>query len=630
MLINRNRLVGNFLPMLNTTKSSVRDYLIKQLPSATAFINTDFEVVHASDRWIDSFDFSGPQVFGTTIFELLGEIGERWRPVLTNCFQGVSSGLDIDSHINEDGTEVHIQWKNLPWYDENENIVGAIIQKEDISQKLANEQKLAKLDVFLQEKSETAKIGSWESPVEGEIWWDDMTRKIHGVSENYIPTSKTVFSFYKEGTSKQKILKAVKEARKNGKPWSERLQIITPNGKEKWVISAGKPVFKKGVFMGFIGTFQDVTKRVLKDAKTKANERLLKTLIDYLPINIYVKNTEFKKILVNKQELNFYGLQNEDEIIGKADTHFMSTISAQMINEEDQYVLNTAEPILSKEKSVVMKNGKELTVLSSKIPMRDDKGIVTGIIGFSLDISDLKNKEEELRNLINVTSSQNKKLVDFAHIVSHNLRSHAANFSMLLEFLVSENKESKKKKIIDMLITASDGLLETLDNLNDVVAISTTTTLDKKPVLLKEAIHSVVNDLTKWLQSNKALVINEVADDIKIKVVPHYLENILKNFITNGVKYKEPSRDPIIKLKAEVEQNRLVLTIEDNGVGIDLKKNGDKLFGMYKTFHQNEDARGIGLYITKNQIEAMKGQVKVQSKVGAGTTFKIYFNGKNQ
>ena len=70
----------------------------------------------------------------------------------------------------------------------------------------------------------------------------------------------------------------------------------------------------------------------------------------------------------------------------------------------------------------------------------------------------------------------------------------------------------------------------------------------------------------------------------------------------------------------------LEIRIEDNGIGIDLKRNGDKIFGMYKTFHKNENAQGIGLYITKIQIEAMKGEISVKSKVGVGTSFRIIFN----
>lgn len=261
--------------------------------------------------------------------------------------------------------------------------------------------------------------------------------------------------------------------------------------------------------------------------------------------------------------------------------------------------------------------------------MIDDQGQVVGLVGFSLDISNLKFKEEELRNLINVTSLQNKKLVNFAHIVSHNLRSHAANFSMLLEFLLNEKDEKERKKITGMLIESSDGLLETLDNLNEVVAISSNTNLSKKPVFLGEAVNKVVQGLSAFLKTNNARIVNNIPDEIKVNVIPAYLESILMNFITNGIKYKEPSRDPIIELTAKTEDDFMVLGITDNGLGIDLKKHGDKLFGMYKTFHHNKDARGIGLYITKNQIEAMNGKVIAHSTVGKGTTFKIYFNGKN-
>ncbi|MRI00440.1 PAS domain-containing protein [Kriegella sp. EG-1] len=612
--------------MLNSTKSYVRDYLVKQLPSATAFINTNFEVIQASDKWIDSFDFSAPDVFGATLFELFGGVSKKWLTELSNCFEGKPGGLYIHTSTNSMGAETHIQWKNLPWYDENENIIGAILHTEDVTQSVVNEEKLEKLDAFLQEKSEKAKIGSWESPINGEIWWDEMTRKIHGASADYIPTIDTIFSFYKEGKSKQKILNAVKMAHENGQAWSERLQITTPNGKEKWVISAGKPLYKNNKIIGLIGTFQDVTKRVLLDAKTKASEKLLKTLINHLPINVYLKDINSKKILVNKNEVEFCGFKNEKEVIGKDDYHFLDKVSAEICIEEDQYVIKNAKPILGKENIIVDRSGKATTFLTSKIPMLDDHGNVDGLVGFSLDISDLKAKEEELRTLINITALQNKKLVDFAHIISHNLRSHAANFSMLLEFLITEKSDSEKKKITEMLVSASDGLLETLNNLNEVVAISTNIKTEKTPVHLKKVVNKICGSLKYLIQENNATIINEINENLKVNVIPEYLDNIIANFITNGVKYKSPFRDPIIKLSTSKEKQSIVLTIEDNGIGIDLKKHGDKLFGMYKTFHNNEDAKGIGLFFTKKQIEAMNGKVTVNSKVAIGTTFKIYFN----
>jgi hypothetical protein len=106
---------------------------------------------------------------------------------------------------------------------------------------------------------------------------------------------------------------------------------------------------------------------------------------------------------------------------------------------------------------------------------------------------------------------------------------------------------------------------------------------------------------------------------------PAYLESILLNFLSNAIKYASPDRRPQISLSIFNENGELGLLISDNGIGIDMKKNADKLFGMYKTFNNNADARGIGLFITKNQIDAMGGRVEVESVLGVGSIFKIFF-----
>jgi signal transduction histidine kinase len=200
---------------------------------------------------------------------------------------------------------------------------------------------------------------------------------------------------------------------------------------------------------------------------------------------------------------------------------------------------------------------------------------------------------------------------------------------MLLEFLAHEKDESEKNTILKMLTDASDNLLETLENLNEVVDINTNVHLDKKPVPLKNKIDRVVHNLSAYLGNHNAEVTNSVCESIEIQVIPAYIDSILINFITNAVKYKDPERDARITFSAKSDKGYTVLSVADNGLGIDLEKYGDKLFGMYKTFHEHCDARGIGLYITKNQIEAMNGKVSVESEVGIGTTFKIYFNEKN-
>ncbi|NJB70697.1 PAS domain S-box-containing protein [Saonia flava] len=615
--------------MLSEFQVNVNDYLIKQLPTSTAFLNRKLEVLYASDKWYKEFNLSPKNVIGENISILFKAKNPEWEQTLKQCLDGKSGKNGIVSFFDKSNKEKWFEYNNASWYDDQENVIGVIVQTKDITEKIHAEQKLKKLELLLKEKSEIAKIGSWELRIaDNKVTWCDITKKIHEVPKNYMPDVDTSINFYKNGFSRNTISMAVFHAINNGTPWNEKLQMITAKGKELWVIAAGKPVYEGEKLVSIIGTFQDITAQVESEMKAKENEHLLTTLVDNLPINIYFKDLESRKVFVNKSECEYLGMP-QNKLLGKNDFQLYNKEIAQISRNEDLEVMHNLEPILGMETTNIKKNGEKTTFITSKIPLKGEDGNAYGLVGFSMDITPMKQKEEELRNLINVTSLQNKKLINFAHIVSHNLRSHSANFSMLLDFFVNEENEKEKQNIIGMLVDASDNLLETLDNLNDVVAINTNINLDKKSVNLSKKIDSVQKNLIAFLQGNDAIIENKVPNDINIKVVPAYIESILMNFITNSVKYKDPNRKPIVSLKAKKLENYTLLSISDNGLGIDLNKYGDKLFGMYKTFHNHSDAKGIGLYITKNQIEAMNGYVTTQSEVGKGTTFNIYFNENN-
>jgi len=617
--------------MIKVPQTSNTSYLIRQLPTPTAFIDTNYNIVHASNKWMKIFNNNNEHFKTKSLFTAFPNLSSKWKKELENCFKGNSQPMGIHQAKDIDDQDLWFEWSNAPWYDTNENIIGAIIQLNDVTDSINNELEINKKDILLKQQAEITKIGQWEYDIlNNHLAWCTTTKAIHEVPPHFTPNIENALHYFKEGHSRNAISMAIFEAQNNGKPYKNlKLQIITATGKEKWVMAAGKPVYNKGELVGLIGTFQDINDQVEADTKSLDNEKLLRTLIDNLPVNVYIKDTESRKILVNKAECEFLGVDDPEDILGKSDFDLYPIEAANESRKEDLMVMNTLQPVIGKETLNVKEDGKETTFLTSKIPLLNDKGFAYGLVGISLDISKLKEKECELRNIINIASIQNKKLLNFAHIVSHNLRSHSANFSMLLDFLKTEKDEEEKNKIIEMLTSASNNLLETLDNLNDVVSINTNTNINKKDINLYENVLEVNRQLTGYLLNNKARINNNIPEDFKIKSVPAYLDSILTNFITNAVKYKHPDRNSKITLSAIKKNNYSILTISDNGLGIDLEKYGKKLFGMYKTFHNHKDARGIGLYITKNQIDAMNGKVEVSSEIGKGTEFKIFFNDKN-
>ncbi len=614
---------------MKAVESIAQHYLLKQLPTATALVGVDGILIDASDSWLHTFGLSPKDAMGISVYHLFKNYNEDCGKSLKQCL-GKSTAQTCKFSKGESSSELWYENTFTPWYDEKENLIGSIVQTHNITEEIQKEKELDRMLNLLKTKAEVAKVGCWEYELDTEqLFWCEETKKIHQVPASYEPKVNEAISFYKQGYSRNKISMLFHRALENGVPFSEKLVIVTAKGEERWVKASGKAIEKNGTVVKVFGTFQDIHDQVMAEMQTKENQQLLTTLIDNIPLNIFVKDIDSRKILVNKAECEYLE-KSQEELIGKTDFDLYDNEIAKISRDEDLEVMRTLKPMIGKETMCIRKDGETTHFLTSKIPLFDLDGKVNGLIGISMDISGLKKKEDQLRNLINVTSLQNKKLINFAHIVSHNLRSHSANFSMLLEFLTKEEDESEKERIVGMLSSASNDLMETLENLNQIIDINTNVNLDKKPLKLHGSIERIEKILSALLERHKAKIQNNVPKDLIVHSVPAYLDSIILNLMTNGIKYKNPNRNPVISLNASKHDKTVIFSFSDNGLGIDLEKYGGKIFGMYKTFHNNKEARGLGLYIIKNQIEAMGGSITVSSEVDKGTTFNVYFNEEGQ
>mgnify|MGYP000558870078 CR=1 FL=1 len=182
-----------------------------------------------------------------------------------------------------------------------------------------------------------------------------------------------------------------------------------------------------------------------------------------------------------------------------------------------------------------------------------------------------------------------------------------------------------RKAHIQIIFSASDLSnhihCKHLTNLNyDVVE-----GLKEKPI----SNNKVLDVLHDSIKQKDIVVLNYIQSSVTIECLPAYLESILLNIVTNAIKYSDTKKVSKIIFTSDINDDYVVLNIKDNGLGIDLNKYKDSIFGLYKTFHKNNDARGVGLYLTKNQIENMGGKIEVESTLHVGSTFKIYFKKSN-
>lgn len=235
-------------------------------------------------------------------------------------------------------------------------------------------------------------------------------------------------------------------------------------------------------------------------------------------------------------------------------------------------------------------------------------------------------KEEIQADLITELSIQNNQMNDFASITSHNLRSPAANITSLVSMVDENSKLEDYKKIFEMLKKVSINLNETLNHLLEILSIKKNKTIEKEIIILDEIFIKTTETLQGEILMAEAVIESDFQTAPQVEFPRIYIESIFHNLISNALKYRSPNRKPIINVKTEVRENQILLSVKDNGLGIDLVKHGSKMFGMHKVFHKHPDANGIGLFMTKAQIESLGGKITVKSEVDSGTTFTVVFN----
>jgi light-regulated signal transduction histidine kinase (bacteriophytochrome) len=164
-----------------------------------------------------------------------------------------------------------------------------------------------------------------------------------------------------------------------------------------------------------------------------------------------------------------------------------------------------------------------------------------------------------------------------------------------------------------------------MNDLMETLKVKTDTDIARMEIRFKEIFDKVIQSLEGELIQRKASITFNFNDAPKIYYSKAYLESIFQNLLSNALKYSSSKRKPEIRVTTTTEESGVVLRVQDNGLGIDMAKYGSKLFGLHKTFHVHQDARGVGLFLVKTQVEALGGSIAAESEIDKGTTFIIQF-----
>ena len=481
-----------------------------------------------------------------------------------------------------------------------------------------------KISTRLKVATQTAKVGIWEYDVKGnELIWDENMYSLYGIKEQDFLG---VYEAWKAGVypeDQERGNLEIQKAITGEKKFDTEFRVLWPDGQVKHIRAIAETIKdNEGNTVKLIGANWDITDLKITKLKLERTEESFQETFENSATGMALVTLDGTWIKVNGSLSKSLGY-TKNELLGKPFRDLTHPEDLKKDYELLQEVINNKRDSYELEKRYFHKNGSLVFVILTVTVVKKINGEISHLVSQELDITERIQAEKKLNTLVDVTKSQNDSLMNFAHIVSHNLRSHSTNLTMLTKFLTQEKDQKERENINAMIYNAAESLSETISHLNDVVQVKTGALENLTSINVLNAFKQIEKSIGGLIDEQKATLDISIPKSHFVNAVPAYFESIILNVLTNALKYRSPDRKPILKITSVSKNNSILLKFSDNGQGIDLERHGDKIFGMYKTFHKHKDAKGIGLFITKNQIEAMNGSIRIKSEVDLGTTILI-------
>jgi two-component system, chemotaxis family, CheB/CheR fusion protein len=352
------------------------------------------------------------------------------------------------------------------------------------------------------------------------------------------------------------------------------------------------------------------------------SERHLMSLLDHTPDFIARFDRNLRYTFVNKAIEEASGLSYKD-FIGKHRIGLSFLHESAQAHESMKEVLESGEvqdfyftqPLVTGERFYYTKLVPEFAQGSRE---------VQSILSVSTDITALKSAEKKLLHNHQQLSEMYDRMDNFVHVVAHDLRTPLVNLKLLAELFEKSQQEEERLEFSRLIGSSVSKLDNTLKGLIKIIEISQANEIHTKEVAFSDALYLALQDFDEQIKAHDIRVEHDFADCPSITYSEAYLESILKNLLSNSIKYRKPDQQPLIQLKTSRKDQFVLLTITDNGTGFDAQALKGKLFKPFKRFHQQTSGMGIGLYIIKYMVVKNGGKIEVESEINKGSTFKLY------
>lgn len=414
------------------------------------------------------------------------------------------------------------------------------------------------------------------------------------------------------------------------KPFEAVEAHFTPERGKTYVQVVKTPLFDRdGKALGIQGIFWDVTERKRMEEQLAFERDLLRALLDNVPDRIYFKDTESKFLQCSMAMAKRLGLKNPEEVVGKRDFDFHPSELAREFFADEQKILSTGTPIINKVERQFGADGGEIWASVTKVPLRNRAGFITGIIGISRDITEIKRAERDLQQARDAALESTRLKSQFLAAMSHEIRTPMNGVVGMIELLLDTDLSPQQREFAETVHSSAYALLHIINDILDFSKIEAgKLTLEVTDFDLREVVERSAELLAYRAQAKNLEIVSWMASDI----LPHLrgdlvrIQQILVNLIGNAVKFTERGEVVLRVLKESETDTRVTLkfAVEDTGIGIAAEAQA-KIFQAFTQADGSTTRKyggtGLGLSISRQLVELMGGKLELQSVLGMGSTF---------
>ncbi len=373
-----------------------------------------------------------------------------------------------------------------------------------------------------------------------------------------------------------------------------------------------------------LAVLHDVTERNKAKEQLRQSEQTFRTISENFPNGAVAILGEDLKVQ--------YIAGKEYPVAGVTGSYFKNKLySNHFTSPEKEVITEYLRKVFAGQSVVFEATHIMQSYILSAVPLLDLDGSIHKILIASQNITAQKRSETEKEMLIEELTQNNSDLRQFSYITSHNLRAPLSNLLGIIKLIdTSAVTDPTTSLLFKNFEECTLQLNDTVNDLINVLIIKNNVNAKKERLDIRKTCDRVINSIQTTLEASEMTLHLNFDEASEVDFNRTYLESILLNLLTNGVKYRSPKRKPQIHIRTEKTSEGFVkLYFEDNGLGIDLKRYKDRIFGLYQRFHDHPDSKGLGLYIVNSQVRVMGGEIEVESELDKGTTFIITFKNEN-